>query len=184
MNSLYQNILRKSITIIGILVVLSCVTAPGEKEHQNSGYKASKPVPHQKPIDSGLSNPRFKNIPPEAASYLKTLAQAFSAQNIEFIIHQGEPDYERRVKNCFSQVEYLALLYRIGPFAKDSSTDTGKLPVLNIQKVAGISFTDWEEQGPAIIVQGHIINTDGNTLPCCLVILWRFPQPCLLGYEP
>ena len=136
------------------------------------------------PPGNGLGAPRFRNIPPEARDYLETLAEAFRKKDREFLASQGEGQYEKELRSRLDEEIYLALLYRIGPYSEDSPWQSQSPPRLDTSTVQGIEYSDWKENGPMLEISGRLYLSGGGVLPCRIVLVWRLPEPKILGERP
>jgi len=137
------------------------------------------------PKESGLSAETFVHLPPEGKAYLLRLAEAFRRQDSAYLLAQGEPGFAERQNPMHDQAEYLALLYRIGPYAAENPGDPYPLPRLQPAQIRSIEYTGWEEQGPVLEIRGRILLTSSATpLPCRIMLLWRLKEQKILGHEP
>jgi hypothetical protein len=132
---------------------------------------------------NGLDREAFRKLGPEARSCLEALSRAFASQDREYLLSQGEENYEAAVKPYYDEGSYLAMLYRIGTYAVDSPWDSGRQPRLEPGEILGIEYLDWEEQGPMLVIRGRL-TTKTETLPCKIVLGWRLRTPKILGVYP
>jgi hypothetical protein len=151
--------------------------APGEKAHVQPETSPGK-------TDGGLDSPAFRDLPPEAAEYLKTLALAFTKQDRDFLVSQGETSYEADNRSRYDDETYLAMLYRVGPYQEDSPFREITLPRLAYAEIREIRYTAWEESGLFIKAEAHLIPYKGEALPCEIMLLWRLKEPKILGIYP
>jgi hypothetical protein len=133
--------------------------------------------------DNGLDRAVFRKLNPETRSYLEALSRAFASQDREYLLSQGEENYEAEVKPYYDENSYLAMLYHSGSYAVDSPWDSGQQPVLEPGDILGIEYLSWEEQGPMLVIRGNLIGKSGN-LPCKIVLAWRLRSPKILGLYP
>lgn len=159
----------------------SSITKPAASKQIASTSQASKG--QQKP-DTGLKDPAFKQLKPEVLIYLEKLADAFSARDKDYILAQAEPYYHQTYSKLYETSEYLAMLYRIGPYSTESGYGETRKPVLNINDMLGITYTGWDELGPVIEVRGKIIFKSGKTETCRLILIWRAGDIKIKGFEP
>ena len=141
------------------------------------------------PPGDGLDAPAFRNLPPEARDYLGILSAAFNRKDKEFLISQGETQYERDTRRQFDDEAYLAMLYRVGPYSGNSEWMTPRtagsaLPSLHIPGTSGIEYSEWRENGPMLEINGRLRLTNSDTLPCTIMLVWRLPEPKILGERP
>jgi len=132
----------------------------------------------------GLDAPQFRSLPPEARDYLAVLAEAFRKTNKDFLVSQGEPQYEQDLRSRYDEETYLALLYRIGPYSEDSEWKSASLERLEYSQVKSIEYLSWDEQGPMLDIKGRLCFQNGSTLPCRIVLAWRLIEPKILGERP
>ena len=133
-----------------------------------------------------LNTPRFRELPPEARDYLETLAKAFREKDRAFLVSQGEAQYEKELRFTLDEEIYLALLYRIGPYSKDTHWQSAGAspPRLDTSKVRSIEYTEWEERGPMLEIKGRLYVQNSPPIPCTLILVWRLPEPKILGERP
>jgi len=146
------------------------------------------PNEHLPPGD-GLDTPAFAGIPIEAKNYLKTLAAAFRNADKEFIISQGEAQYEKELRPQYDEEVYLALLYRAGSQNGDSEWESPHvygpdITRLQYKEIRAIEYIEWEETGPMLDIKGRFHLKNGETLPCRIVLVWRLTEPKILGERP
>ncbi|GMO37399.1 MAG: hypothetical protein Ta2F_13630 [Termitinemataceae bacterium] len=125
----------------------------------------------------------FSALPPEIQKYLNGLRTAFKEHNNDYLNKQGELFYEMDVKPKFTTAQYIAMLYRIGPYAKDS---TWQIPAffLDLNKVRSLEWIDFSEQGPVLNVNAKLILYSGDPLPCRIMLMWRLKEPKVIGTYP
>jgi len=183
---------------LGIITVLlglnlACTTL-SESPYKNTGSSQppknlqaanTKIIPGKarKP-DSGLNDPAFKKLSPEVLQYLQTLSDAFYTHDLPFLFNQAEAFYKKTYEGLYSSDEYLAMLYRIGPYSTESGLGDNKKPVLNLNEVLGITYTGWDEIGPVLEVRGKILLTNGKSEHSRLILLWRLGDIKIKGFEP
>jgi hypothetical protein len=150
---------------------------------------APPPPPEESPAvseDSGYSPKPPAGLPEEAREYLDALSRAFSSADRDFLLAQGESQFEAENRGRYDEETYLALLYRVGPFSGDSPSvpvGTGN-PRLDPAQIRRIEFAGWEEQGPALIISARLITRANEAIPCQLALLWRLREPKILGLYP
>lgn len=198
----------KRIVIFSVLVCLfgACVSRPPEEEKAAPPFIAEtveetptapaartepKPVPpppekppQRLPRKDGLDSPLFGDIPLEAKDYLRTLAEAFRAKDGEFLIAQGEPQYEKEQRFRHEEDVYLAMLYRVGPYSTDTHWNSPDIPRMDYSQIEAIEYLGWEEKGPMLQIAGLLYYEDSSTLPCGVTLLWRLLEPKILGHRP
>jgi len=173
-----------------LLLFAACVSQPpGDKK-----APAKVPSPEtakitDRAVGDGLDTPRFRNLPPEAQDYLKTLATAFRKKDREFLVSQGEAQYEKELRFTLDEETYLAMLYRIGPYSEDLPWESPRnnganLPRLDVSVIRGIEYTGWEESGPMLEIKGRLYIRDSEPIPCTLILIWRLTEPKILGERP
>ncbi|QQO08382.1 hypothetical protein [Breznakiella homolactica] len=180
----------------GVLAVLSwavisgCVSGPGGStaEYGGTGAAAERGTggSPERPgdFDDGLNTAAFRSIPAEAGAYLSLLSRAFSQRDGDFLMAQGEPLFEKQVRPDYDEDEYLAMLYRIGPYAAESPDAPDRLPRLTVRNIRGIRYTAWDEVDFMLEISGRIVFTDGADTPCRIMLLWHLPEPKILGCFP
>lgn len=172
------------------LALLSCATGGPRPQPPQNQAAGAKPLPLKPPAHppekpgSELDSPAFALMPPEAKRYLADLSLAFAGADKRFLLAQAESGYERRVKPLFDETRYAALLYRIGPYAKDAPSAGERMPALDLGAVAGIRFTTWRENGPVIEIGGKLRSRNGKEEDALIVLLWKTDPPRILGWEP
>jgi hypothetical protein len=150
---------------------------------------ASSESSRNSPADQGppaerLDSPAFIRLPPEARSYLGDLAQAFRSQDTAFLLAQGEPQYEAALRHRYDEYNYLALLYRFGPLAREYPDDRDDIPQLDPREIRGIEYVSWEETGPLLEIRGRLITKAGSAVPCVIMFNPRLKEPKILGVSP
>ena len=171
-------------------IFASCVSQiPHDKAAMpvTASPQAAKKVPipaESLPSGDGLDAPQFSSLPPEARDYLTVLAEAFRRQDKEFLISQGEAQYEQDLRSLYDEETYLALLYRAGPYSEDSEWKSAALARLEYTQVKAIEYLAWEERGPILDIKGRLYFQDGSSQPCGIMLVWRLPEPKILGERP
>jgi hypothetical protein len=125
-----------------------------------------------------------ETLPPEARSYLSALAGAFRGRDRDFLLSQGETQFEAEVRPGYDEESYLALLYRIGPYGEDGLWDSTSIPRLVPDEILGIEYLDWKELGPLLEIRGRLIRREGTPLPCLIMLAWRLREPKIQGRFP
>jgi hypothetical protein len=166
----------KNILICMTLVILvsACAGGPG--------------VPGSPPSAAGdkdrLDTRDFAGLPPEAKAYLQILSRAFRNQDKNFLLSQGESQFEAEVKPHYDDGSYLALLYRSGQYAAESPRTGTQSPRLNPADIHHIEYTRWEENGPMLEIEGSFLTMTGGVIPCKIILIWRLKEPKILGRFP
>ena len=164
------------LTLLALVCLFTaCVSQAPEQAFSQGSEKSS---------GYGLDTPRFRDLPPEAKEYLEILAKAFREKDKAFLISQGEAQYEKDLRFTLDEEIYLALLYRIGPYSEDLPWESSAPPRLDVSKVRGIEYTGWEEKGPMLEIKGRLYVQKNDSLPCGIVLVWRLPEPKILGERP
>ena len=154
-------------------------TLPAAAPPEQAGKNPERPAP-----GDGLDTPVFRNLPGEAKEYLQSLSGAFRRGDRNFLIAQGEAQYEKELRSPLDEETYLALLYRIGPYSEGAEWKTSSPPLLNISVIAGIEYTGWTENGPMLEISGRIHLQNDDPIPCRIILVWRLPDPKILGEWP
>jgi hypothetical protein len=167
-----------------VLVCVSCVSCLSPRTPEADVEAA---VPYNPPQDSGDSPLSFARLPPEIRIYLGDLEIAFKNHDLAFLESQGETHYAQDLFSKYNREQYLAMLYRAGPYAHDSTWEIPpyKLDVKNIRRV---KWTEFAEKGPVLEVDGVFLlaaQENGDTeIPCRLMLLWRLKEPKIIGTYP
>ena len=143
-----------------------------------------KPEPVEQPriiLTDGLDSELFRDLPLVAKNYLRTISRAFRRQDREFLISQGEAQYEMEQRFLMDDEAYLAHLFRIGPLSENHYLKPLVQPRLYVNTVRAIEFTGWEEIGPMLEIRGRLHFVDGSTIPCLIKLIWRLAEPRILG---
>jgi hypothetical protein len=169
-----------------LLALAGCAGLPPETAAPEA---APPPPPAESPAatdDAGYSARPPLGLPPEAGEYLEALARAFSGADRDFLLAQGESQFEAENRGRYDEESYLALLYRLGPLSADNAAAPAGagIPRLDPAQIRRIEFAGWEEQGPALIIHARLVTRDGGTAPCQLTLLWRLREPKILGVYP
>ena len=136
------------------------------------------------PAGDGLDTPQFLSLPGPAKDYLETLAGAFRKKDKDFLISQGESQYEKELRSRYDEQTYLALLYRLGPYSEDLPWSPPQPPLLDTAKILAIEYTEWEEIGPMLQIKGRIFLENDQPNPCEIMLVWRLDKPKILGRWP
>jgi hypothetical protein len=136
--------------------------------------------------EGGYSPKPPLGLPVEAGKYLRALSRAFSTADRDFLLAQGESQFEADNRGRYDEESYLALLYRVGLFSEDRASVPAEResPRLDLAQIRRIEFSGWEEQGPVLIIGGRLVTKTGGAIPCRLVLLWRLREPKILGVYP
>ncbi|WP_041396187.1 hypothetical protein [Gracilinema caldarium] len=175
---------------LGLIVACTSLSQKGISITQGNGKptaqftQSKQQETKHKKIDPGLSDPAFKKLNTEVLAYLNTLAEAFSSKNKSLLLAQAEPYYQKTYENLYPVNEYLAMLYRIGPYSTETPFGFTKRPALNINEITGITYTGWDELGPVLEVRGKIFFQNGKAEPCRIILLWRLGEIKIKGFEP
>jgi hypothetical protein len=125
-----------------------------------------------------------ENLPPEARAYLEDLSRAFRDGDKEFLRNQGEAQFEAEVRPFYDEDRYLALLYRVGPYAQDRPRQDPAIPRLSPEEVDHIEYAEWEERGPYLEIRGRLVRRGKDPLPCCILLIWKLREPKIQGRFP
>jgi len=134
--------------------------------------------------DNGLASAAFSTMDPYALDYLERIAEAVHTGDSRFLLSQGESWYEKRLKPNLDESSYLAYLYRIGPFSKESPADPDSIPHVSPSDIRSVRFTSWNTLGPILEIRGTFRFVDGKALPFTMNVLWKLDPPRILGLEP
>jgi hypothetical protein len=171
---------------LGALYLAGCAgLAP---ERSGPGPETPPPGPSAKPSPERPEGGSFRERPPEslpeeARSYLESLSRAFRNRDRDFLLAQGETQFEREVRPFYDEESYLALLYRIGPYSRDGLRENA-VPRLSPEEISRIEYGDWEEGGPHLAIRGRLIRRGGDPLPCLIMLIWKLREPKILGRFP
>jgi hypothetical protein len=168
------------------LALAGCAGMPPETAAPEQG---PPPLPAESPApvdDGGYSARPPLGLPPEAGEYLEALARAFAGADRDFLLAQGESQFEAENRGRYDEENYLALLYRVGSLSIDSASVQARagIPRLDPAQIRRIEFAGWEEQGPALIINARLITRANKAIPCQLTLLWRLREPKILGVYP
>lgn len=136
------------------------------------------------PSGDGLDLPQFTDLPSEARDYLKILTEAFRTQDKEFLIAQGEGQYEKELRFRYDEETYLAMLYRVGIYSEETHDNPLTLPRLEYTEIKTIEFYEWEEKGPILEIAGLLYLRDGSAFSCGINLVWKLIEPKILGAWP
>ncbi|GMO30865.1 MAG: hypothetical protein Ta2B_11810 [Termitinemataceae bacterium] len=164
------------ILLVLIMLTLGCNT---QSKAVNSNVRAVETKLQAE--DNTLT---FEKLPPEVKKYLSDLRVAFVKHDEPYLMAQGEKLYEADLQKKVSAQQYFALLYRIGPYSKDS---TWELPVylFDVNKAKNITYTDFEIQGPVLSLNAVIDMAGfGLPIPCRITLLWRAKDIKIMGAYP
>ena len=199
MRYIYKDTCRKSsiiIIFVFLLLFSACVSQPTEITETTEAApevplpapkpeEVKVPVPEVRPpAGTGLNAPQFRGLPREVNEYLTVLAEAFRKKDREFLVSQGEIQYEKEFRFRYDDESYLALLYRIGPYSDESGWKSPVLPKIDAATIRAIEYTGWEEKGPMLSIKGRLHLEKGTPLPCEIILVWRLPEPKILGAHP
>jgi hypothetical protein len=181
--------MRKTLLLLPLILILwSCASAAGKPTEGKTETAAASPGAKTRVrpgrVEDNLGKPIFKGLPQEVREYLETLSKAFKEKDLDYLISQGEISYENETRLRYDEETYLAMLYRIGPYTEDSPFRDMKLPRLEYKEIAGIEYTAWDEKGPLIEIQARLVRQKGEALPCEIMLVWKLPEPKVLGVYP
>ncbi|MDR1252140.1 MAG: hypothetical protein LBK62_08220 [Treponema sp.] len=165
-------------------LMLSCAQSPRAVESAvpaASISPAEPPAATATPPENMLNGPAFKNIPGEAKDYLERLSRAFLFQDESFLLAQGESQFEAEIRPRYDKEIYLALLYRIGVYAADSPRVGGQPLRLTPAAIRHIQYLSWKENGPLLEIKARLIDKNGTTTPCLIMLIWRLREPKIEG---
>ncbi|MDR2160157.1 MAG: hypothetical protein LBP23_08855 [Treponema sp.] len=161
-------------------ILSACTGSPGPGE-------TAKSAPSKGAARSGrddrLDTRDFDGLPPEARTYLEDLSRAFRSQDAEFLLGQGERQFEAEVKPLYDDESYLALLYRAGSWGTDTPPAETEFPRLFPGEIRRIEYSSWEERGPALEIRGRLVTRTG-AIPCAIMLIWRLREPKIQGIYP
>ncbi|MDR1655900.1 MAG: hypothetical protein LBR96_07875 [Treponema sp.] len=177
-----------------VLILLLCLSAcfSGPEQNRADMEKPRKAIPASggadpqaelQGEDSSLDSAAFAGCPPEALAYLRLLSQAFRNGDKDFLLAQGEGQYEKDLRPGRDEAEYFNLLYRIGPLAAEDPQETRLQKYLKAEDAASISFKGWREKGPMIEAEAQIQGPEG-ALPCRIILAWRLVDIKIVGLYP
>ncbi len=141
-------------------------------------------TPPERFLDNGLASPAFSTMDPLTLNYLERFAKAVSTGDTDFLLSQGESWYEERLRPNLDDSSYLAYLYRIGPFSKDSPAGSGSIPRILPSEIRSVRFRAWNTNGPVLELGGTFGLADGKELPFIMDLLWKLDPPRIIGMEP
>ncbi|MDR0879064.1 MAG: hypothetical protein LBN21_13540 [Treponema sp.] len=167
---------------ISILFIVSC--ASNNATVVEAPRQANKTVFTAPANADKLNTTIFEGIPAEARNYLQLLSQAFRNSDTEFILAQGEGQFEKEVKNRYDDAAYFALLYRTGAYAAEAPRENVENPRINFREIIRIEYLRWEEDGPMLEINGQLVTKKGEIIPCKLILAWRLKEPKILGMYP
>jgi hypothetical protein len=183
--------MRKALILLPLIAAFwgcaSTATKPAEGEAKTTAAAATEsPRASARPskIEDNLGKSVFKGLPSEAREYLETLSKAFKDKDLDFLISQGELNYENSTRLRYDEETYLAMLYRIGPYTEDSPFQEMKLPRLEYKEITGIEYLAWDETGPMIEIRARLIRQKNEPIPCEIMLVWKLPEPKVLGAYP
>jgi hypothetical protein len=181
MNKVVYHCVCAALSFAAALAV-SCAASPGAAENGPPDENAAAGIPNAAALpENGLDSRAFKTIPAEAREYLERLARAFRTRDRQFLLDQGEKQFETEMRPGRDEESYLALLYRAGAYAVESPRLDSGLPRLNPAAINGIEYLSWEENGPLLEIMARLLTTDGANTPCRLMLAWRLPEPKIEG---
>ncbi|MDR2403904.1 MAG: hypothetical protein LBD78_07730 [Spirochaetaceae bacterium] len=179
--------------ICATLCLAGCAGLPTERaEPGQDALQAEKSLPEESAADISGNKPEqapFTELPPrslpaDTRAYLEALSAAFRNGDRNFLLSQGEAQFEAEVRSFYDEETYLALLYRIGPYGQESPRTDTETPRLNPEEILRIEYADWGEQGPLLELHCRLIRRRGPPLPCLIMLVWRLPEPKILGRFP
>jgi hypothetical protein len=173
--------MKYTIFLAAAFTILSaCTGAPAPAEIPNS-------APHRETVPSGaddrLNTRTFDGLPPEARAYLKDLSRAFRNRDAEFLLSQGEHQFEAEVRPFYDDESYLALLYRTGAWGADAPWTETEFPRLSPGEIRHVEYLGWEERGPVLEIRGRLV-TRAGIIPCTIMLVWRLAEPKIQGFYP
>jgi hypothetical protein len=176
--------MKRSNIFWAVLMVLSgCASAVPEAENAIP----AREIPKQEErgdSDDRLGATAFSGLPGEAREYLAVLSRAFREQDAEFLLAQGESQFEAELKGKYDDGSYLARLFRTGSYASQAPRTGIRPPSLDVKEISHIEYTDWEDKGAVLEIHGKIITKSGQSVPCAIFLLWRLIEPKILGAFP
>ncbi|GHV83049.1 hypothetical protein AGMMS50212_03890 [Spirochaetia bacterium] len=179
----FNNGIKLSLCFFCVFVTASCAVVQSSSETQiPQNFPQERPAENAVPYQEDDSI-KISDLPKEVREYLVTVSAAFKKPDIDFLISQGEENYEKELRGRMVEEQYLALLYRAGPYSKDSPW---KIPpfMLDPQKVKSVEWINAYERGPVYEIEGKVQMKDGKNDPCRLVLLWKLKNPKIVGAYP
>ena len=164
--------------VFGILSACAGSPDPAEKAKSPLPPEAAPSVPGDR-----LDSRDFDGLPPEARAYLADLSRAFRNQDTEFLLRQGESQFEAEVRPLYDDGSYLAMLYRIGSLGTDGPWTEAEFPRLSPGDIGYIEYTAWEERGPVLEIRGRLAAKTGF-IPGVIMLIWRLREPKIQGLHP
>jgi hypothetical protein len=168
---------------VPVLLLWACAAAPEVRDLPPASAPPGAETPGPEKPDA-LREPGFTALPPEDQAYLKNLSRAFRDHDRDFLLAQGESQFEAEVKPYYDDEAYLALLYRIGPYAEEDPRGYNPMPRLVLGELSHIEYLDYAENDPLLEVRGRLFFRTGGFLPCRIVLLRRLREPKIIGFFP
>ncbi|MDR1057988.1 MAG: hypothetical protein LBL43_00420 [Treponema sp.] len=169
---------------LAILFLAACVQGPRPWSGAAEPPAEGSAGPGETAAGSALEGPAFTGLPPEAKSYLELLSGAFRRQDGDFLLAQGETQFERELRPRFDEASYLALLYRCGAYAEEGPIRRPGTPRLFPGEIRRIEYLGWEERGPLLEIRGRLVTQGGDAVPCVIMLIWRLREPKIQGLYP
>jgi hypothetical protein len=171
--------------IAAVVLISACVNAPVKDGTPRPGEAATGgPKPAHAMTGDNLDTSAFAGLSPETRIYLAAISRAFRSQDKQFLLAQGEKAFEAEVSPWYDDESYLAMLYRSGAYADDVPWEKSRMPRLEPSAIRDIEYIDWKERGPMIEIRGRLGATDGSTIPCKIILVWKLTEPKILGIYP
>jgi hypothetical protein len=186
-------------SLLFVLIAGGCAVNPAVREEgpeRSSGPQAAAVFQEDLPAGAAAETPGrtfrapsaeglpWEDLPPGIHAYLTELAAAFSRQDAAFLLAQGEAQFEAEIRPQYDDEDYLTLLYRAGPYGKDSPWDGADRVRLEPSEIRRVEYTGWEERGPLLEVRGRLIRRRGPPIPCVIMLVWKLWEPKVLGFFP
>jgi hypothetical protein len=173
--------MKHIVFLAAVFTILSaCAGSPGPGETAKLVSPRGAALPE---AGDRLDARDFDGLPPEAKVYLGTLSRAFRDQDAEFLLSQGERQFEAEVKPLYDDESYLALLYRTGSWGTDAPWMEEELPRLSPGEIRRIEYLGWEERGAVLEIRGRLVTRTG-AIPCVIMLIWRLQEPKIQGFYP
>ena len=116
-----RNVTLAAVCLLAAFLPAACAGLKPEKDGgalppEQRAEKPSPPAEERTPGHEAL----LRGLPAGIRAYLLKIEAAFAAHDADFLLAQGEDEYERAARNRVGYGEYLAMLYRAGRYADDA----------------------------------------------------------------
>jgi hypothetical protein len=167
----------------------NAATSPAAEAAAPQASIAAKPaaaVPAAKPAASAKA--AVPTLPAgldlSVRRYLENLVAAVRRGDGAYLAAQAEPNYAQRLASAWDRPSYLALLYRVGPYAADAPDAPDKPPRIDPLDLVDLKLDGFESYGPVIELSGRFVLRSGREIPCRITLLYRLDPPRVIGFEP